>query len=166
MAYRIDDNCVGCRVCAQKCPTHAITGEARQLHVIDPVLCIDCGVCSSYCPVEQCIFDEQGYAGPKIKPAARPVAVPHPDLCSGCRDCVDLCPENCLVMMPSQNGVFFSLSTMVNPKACTACRECERACSDKRAILVEWPDGTYCESLGVVPEEWVAPRKAGAPVAR
>jgi len=153
-------------VCAQKCPTGAITGESKQLHVINPVLCIDCGVCSSYCPVEQCIFDAFGFAAPKIKPAGRPVAVPHPDICSGCGDCVDICPENCLVMTPGQDGVFFPVARMENPKACTGCKECERVCSDKRAIWVEWPDGGYCELLGEVPPQWVAPRKVAAPCAR
>lgn len=161
MAYRIEESCVGCTVCAPKCPTGAITGEPKQLHVIDPLLCIDCGVCASFCPVEQCIFDARGFAAAKIKPASRPVAVVYPELCSGCAHCVDICPADCLVMRPSSDGAFFSVASMANAKACTACKECERICSDKGAIVVEWPDGTYCESLGEVPQEWVAPRKAG-----
>lgn len=165
MAYRIEPNCVGCTICAQKCPTDAISGETKKLHVIDPVLCIDCGVCTSYCPVEQCIFDEHGFSAAKIKPNVRPIAVVYLDRCSGCQDCVDICPERCLVMQTSQNGVFYSFSSMANAKACTGCRECERICSDKRAILVEWPNGLYCASLGEVPAEWVAPRKVGATAA-
>ena len=166
MAHLIEASCVGCRVCAQKCPTGAITGESKQLHVIDRVLCMDCGVCASYCPVEECIFDAVGFAAAKIKPAGRPVAVVYPDLCSGCRDCVDICPFDCLVMNPSWDGVFFSVASMANAKACTGCKECERVCSDKRAILVEWPDGSYCESLAEVPQECVAPRKVGASCAK
>lgn len=162
MAYCIETNCVGCRVCAPKCPTGAITGESKKLHVIDPVLCIDCGVCSSFCPVEQCIFDAHGFAAPKIRPAGRPIAVVNPDLCTGCGDCVDICPSRCLVMTASSDGVFFPVACMVDAKACTGCKECERICSDKRAIVVAWPDGSYCESLGEVPQEWVAPRKVGA----
>lgn len=166
MAYRIETNCVGCRVCAQKCPTRAITGESKHLHVIDPVLCTDCGVCASYCPVEECIFDAGGFAAAKIKPVGRPVAVVYPDLCSGCGDCVDICPFDCLVMTAGQDGAFFSVSRMANAKACGGCKECERVCSDKRAILVEWPDGSYCESLAEVLQEWAAPRKVGAPCAK
>lgn len=165
MAYRIETNCVGCTICAQKCPTDAITGETKKLHVIDPVRCIDCGVCTSYCPVEQCIFDERGFSAAKIKPNGRPFAVVYVDRCTGCQDCVDICPDNCLVMRGSQNGAFYSFSYMANAKACTGCKECERVCSDKRAILVEWPNGIYCESLAGVPVEWVAARKAGVAAA-
>jgi ferredoxin len=166
MAYRIEVNCVGCRVCAQKCPTAAISGAAKQLHVIHAVLCIDCGVCSSYCPVEECIFDASGYAAPKLKPAGRPIAVPYPDLCSGCAECADICPEGCLEMVQPGDGIYYSFSHMKTPKACTGCRECERICSDKGAIVVEWPNGVYCVSLGDAPLEFIASRKAGSLVAR
>lgn len=166
MAFWIAASCVGCRVCAPKCPTGAITGLAKQLHVVDPLLCIECGVCASVCPVEECIFDARGFAPPKIKPAARPIAVVNADLCSGCGDCVDICRSGCLVMMPGSDGAYFPVAQMSDPKACTGCRECEQVCSDKRAMLVCWPDGTYCSSLGEVPEQWIAPRKAGALAAR
>ncbi len=166
MAYRIEANCVGCTICAQKCPTKAITGQSKRLHVIEPVLCIDCGVCSSYCPVEDCIFDARGLAAPKIKPNARPIAVVDPTRCTGCGDCMDICPFECLTQMASADSVFFPYSYMANAKACTACRECEYVCGDKGAILICWPDGSYCESLGNVPANLVASRKAAAPVAR
>jgi NADH:ubiquinone oxidoreductase subunit F (NADH-binding)/(2Fe-2S) ferredoxin len=41
--------CTGCMVCARNCPTNAITGERRQLHVIDPDTCIRCGICMQVC---------------------------------------------------------------------------------------------------------------------
>lgn len=160
MPYRIEASCVGCRVCAPRCPTHAITGEAKRLHLIDPRLCIDCGVCASYCPVDDCILDPLGRAAPKVKPAGRPRAVVAPDLCTGCSDCVDVCNPGCLELAPV-HGALPPVARMTDPKACVACRECELVCSDKRAILLRWPDGSYCESLGQVPPQCVAPRKAG-----
>ena len=45
----ITDKCVGCTVCARKCPVNAITGEKQKPHVIDQKTCIKCGVCYEAC---------------------------------------------------------------------------------------------------------------------
>jgi ferredoxin len=48
--YSIDKKkCVGCTLCASKCPVEAISGSAKKPHTIDPEKCIKCGMCHDVC---------------------------------------------------------------------------------------------------------------------
>jgi NADH:ubiquinone oxidoreductase subunit F (NADH-binding)/(2Fe-2S) ferredoxin/NAD-dependent dihydropyrimidine dehydrogenase PreA subunit len=48
--YRIDaENCTGCMACVRPCPTQAISGEKKKVHVIDENKCIRCGICAEVC---------------------------------------------------------------------------------------------------------------------
>jgi len=50
LSYVINpDKCVGCHLCAKKCPVEAISGELKTPHVIDQNKCIKCGSCMSNC---------------------------------------------------------------------------------------------------------------------
>ncbi|MCK9463095.1 MAG: NADH-quinone oxidoreductase subunit NuoF [Proteobacteria bacterium] len=48
-SFRITEACTGCMVCAKNCPLDCISGEKKQLHVIDQAKCIRCGVCRDLC---------------------------------------------------------------------------------------------------------------------
>jgi NADH-quinone oxidoreductase subunit F len=53
--YEISDVCTGCRVCVKNCPTSAISGEKKKVHVIDQEKCIRCGVCRDVCKYDSVV---------------------------------------------------------------------------------------------------------------
>ncbi len=63
ISYIIDPElCGGCTICAKNCPSNAITGEPKKVHILDQTKCIKCGICISVCP-------DKFHAVKKVSPA-------------------------------------------------------------------------------------------------
>jgi NADH-quinone oxidoreductase subunit F len=58
LSYTIDsEKCTGCTVCAKKCPTAAIDGGRKQVHLIRTEACIRCGECFTVCKFDAVLVD-------------------------------------------------------------------------------------------------------------
>jgi len=47
-----EENCIGCLKCFKACPTDAIMGGPKQIHVVFEEACTACGKCVDVCPTE------------------------------------------------------------------------------------------------------------------
>ena len=52
ITYSVNDECIGCTKCVQKCPVDAIPFTPHEKHTIDTELCIKCDACRAACPVD------------------------------------------------------------------------------------------------------------------
>ncbi|MDR9467940.1 RnfABCDGE type electron transport complex subunit B [Marinospirillum sp.] len=68
-----EELCIGCTRCYKACPTDAILGAAKQMHVVFAEACTACGQCEDVCPTE-CIRLEA------VKPSLQTWAWSQPDL--------------------------------------------------------------------------------------
>jgi NADH:ubiquinone oxidoreductase subunit F (NADH-binding) len=50
--YSIDNRCIGCTRCAQRCPSDAIEVDPHMTHRVDDAACTRCDICRQVCPVD------------------------------------------------------------------------------------------------------------------
>ncbi len=64
----------------------------------------------------------------------------HPELCKGCRLCVNACPNHCLSIGSGINILGYQYAVS-KPEKCTACGLCFYVCPEPGAITVYKGDG-------------------------
>jgi NADH-quinone oxidoreductase subunit F len=57
IGYRITADCIGCTICAQRCPVDAIPIAPYRLHHINMDLCIRCDTCRQVCPEDAVVVE-------------------------------------------------------------------------------------------------------------
>ncbi len=137
MSYIITEKCKGCGSCAKVCPTSAISGEKKALHLIDKSKCIECGVCGRICPTAEAVLDEKGNYCERIKKSEWPKPVVIRSVCSACSICIDMCPFDCLGLTEPEEfpRTIKSNARLIDDKACVGCSICINACPQEAMYL-------------------------------
>jgi len=137
MSHHIEMNCIGCGACKRICPTQAISGERKELHLIDETLCIDCGTCGRVCP-KAAVRDDRGRVITRLKKSEWLKPVIREDKCYACENCIVACPVQALSMKDEELPLTENYAVLSSPEKCISCGWCRENCQFD-AITMEVP---------------------------
>lgn len=128
MPFTITQSCVGCQACKKVCPVGAISGEKKEVHVIDQALCIECGACGRICP-HASVLDQFGTICAMVKRTQWKRPRVNNDECMSCNICIETCPVNCLGLSQAHDsGNPHGYPYLKEEKACIGCSFCALEC--------------------------------------
>jgi NADH-quinone oxidoreductase subunit F len=71
--YILPNKCQGCVICLRECPSEAISGGKRLVHIIDQGKCTKCGICLDVCPAQ---FDAVvKVSGETVETPSKPIPI-------------------------------------------------------------------------------------------
>jgi electron transport complex protein RnfB len=127
MAYFILDSCIGCTNCLTICPSHAIVGEKKGPHTINPAICIECGACGRVCPAKS-VEDSFGVLTQQIKKQDWEKPLFNLDTCISCDICLDTCPAGALDANLQKVGSRHVFPFLPDEAVCMGCGFCATDC--------------------------------------
>ncbi|MCP3927175.1 MAG: 4Fe-4S dicluster domain-containing protein [Desulfobacterales bacterium] len=125
MALFINEKCNGCTLCAKICPSQAITGDKKELHIIDDNHCIECFVCGKLCP-QDAVENLFGIVIKQEKKSSWKKPVFDNKKCMSCIICIETCPTGALFSSEQNEGD--NAFPELIPKKCISCGFCESEC--------------------------------------
>jgi len=122
IAYEVTDDCIGCTLCAQNCPSGAVQAKPYEKHLIDVEKCVRCGMCRITCPEKAIRIGnaplKDARTGPKRKPAT---IYRISDDCIGCTLCAQKCPARAIKPRPCEKHE-------IDQERCIRCGLCKKIC--------------------------------------